>query len=127
MLTPKEAFKVNFLQKCAEEGLTLEEVHEGVKELLEQEKRAFPGEGLLGKAVENIMGAGRDAAGLATRTALIGGLVAPPALGFGTGYMLGKSTDVSDEDAAELKKRQLIAEYRRLTDRISKRKQSPLV
>ena len=126
MLTPKEIFKVAFLKKAAEAGLSLEETHECVKELLKQ--------GVL----DQIFGAGRDtfnkvldlggdAIKKLTTVGLGAGIIAPPALGFAAGHGLAALTDVSDEDAKESKKRQLIAEYQRLGKDIQNRKKVPLV
>lgn len=130
MLKPKEIFKVAFLKAAAERGLTLEETHECVKragDLLEW----IPGGSFLLDAAKQTWGKGldvtSDAAKLGVRGLLGTALIAPPALGYGAGRLAGAMTDVSDEDAAEGKKRQLIAEYQRLAKDIQNRKKVPLV
>jgi len=122
MLTQREAFKVAFLHKCAELGLTLEETHQVVK-------RAG--------VVSDATGTVRDFVGNATKAILsgtvggakylVGGaLVAPPLLGYIGGHLLAKGSDLTDEDAAEAKQRQLAAEYRRLANDLNSRQKRQL-
>jgi hypothetical protein len=129
MLTPKEIFKVAFLKKAAEAGLTLEETHECVKHLLtKQAWNPLAWIADLGtKAWDKGLDVGADALKTGTRVGLGTALIAPPALGFAAGHGLAAMTDVSDEDAGEAKKRQLIAEYQRLAKDIQNRKKVPLI
>lgn len=130
------AFKAAFLNRCAEEGLTLDQVHERVKTALAQaeekygekqaeEKSWFPSLGggtalgwLLGKGDLGAAGAGTVAGALMP--------YAIPAVGLGTaalaggGLMLGKHLAEAGEDpmaAEEIKARELIGEYKRLSDK----------
>lgn len=132
MLKPKEIFKVAFLKAAAEAGLTLEETHECVK-LAEgtgiEDMIPFASmfKNWANSAVNKTLDVGADAAKFGLKGLMGAALIAPPALGYGAGRLAGAMTDVSDEDAAEAKKRQLIAEYQRLAKDIQNRKKVPLV
>lgn len=130
MLKPKEIFKVAFLKAAAERGLTLEETHECVK-VAEGILDWIPGGSIASNIINQTYNKGLDVAGDVSKFGLKGllgtALIAPPAIGYGAGRLAGAMTDVSDEDAAEGKKRQLIAEYQRLAKDIQNRKKVPLV
>lgn len=150
------SFKVAFLSRCAEEGLTLEQIHERVKTAVAkaeakygQVKEAGAGKGIavglglglpsaaaLWKAWPNI-GSGFTSwlAGADPATAAAAGVLAPkegekgwtwPIVGLGlaglagTGLAAGKYLATSQEDPLaeeEIKNRELINEYKRLSDR----------
>lgn len=126
MLKPKEIFKVAFLKAAAEAGLTLEETHECVKQALNIPFLSTA-EGMLRDFFNKGLDVSSDAAKLGVRGLIGTALIAPPALGYVAGRTTGMMTDVSDEDAAEGKKRQLIAEYQRLAKDIKNRRKVPLV
>lgn len=109
MLTAKEAFKIGFLAKCAEDGLTPDQMLARVKAAKDAfEKRAFIG-GLLGSAAGAVGGAAKTVAGYGIPLAL----AAPPILGGLAGYGLAKATDVDDTDVDDIKNRELVEEYKR--------------
>lgn len=109
MLTAKEAFKIGFLAKCAEDGLTPDEMLSRVTQAKAAiEKRAFIG-GLLGSAAGAVGGAAKNVAGYGIPLAL----AAPPILGGLAGYGLAKATDVDDTDVEDIKNRELVEEYKR--------------
>lgn len=109
MLTARQQLKFAILHKCAEAGLSPEETLELVKTAADSlEKDA----GVFGSTLSGI------------GSALKYGL---PVLGLGAagvgaagGYALGQLGDVSDEQIAEEKKRELIDAYRNATDRVQR-------
>lgn len=109
MLTAKEAFKVGFLSRCADMGLNDEETHELVKKALDLGIGSALG--ALGTLAEKPLSFGLTAA-----------MIAPPAIGAGMGYGLSQLTDADDTDVDELRKSELIDEYRRLADQIRQKK-----
>lgn len=123
-MTDREAFRLGFYLRCAEEGLSPLEA-----ERVAMEKAAiWPllAAGALGTAaavpaMAPTIGMGAGAlGGLA--------LAAPPALGYAAGAMGAKAMDGSlfssydseDPVIESAKKRELADEYRRLTDRIKR-------
>lgn len=127
-------FKVAFLQRCAEEGLSLDQINERVKTALAKAEEKFGTEKSAGKATDILAGAGLGwlvgegnpiGAGVG---ALAGGLkdyVVPAAIGgsallAGGGLLAGKSLAESQEDplaAEEVKAQELAREYKRLADK----------
>lgn len=111
MLTPRDAFKVGFLRRCIEDGLSIEQAHERVKVALD--KLALFGE--LAKGVT-------EAGGKLLDTGINWGvplaLAGPPVLGGVAGYGLSKATDIDDVSVDEIKKREIIDELKRQTDRL---------
>jgi hypothetical protein len=118
MLTPREAFKVGFLARCAEDGLTPDQMLSRVKLAAEMfEKRAF-----LGKLLDKGVDAGLGAAGGMARLGGLAAVIAPPVLGAMGGYGLAKATDVDDTDVDEIKKRELVEEYQRQAAKMHRQK-----
>lgn len=118
MLTPKEAFKVGFLTRCVEDGLTPDQMLSAVKLAADMfEKRAFIGS-LLGKGVDTAAGA----AGSLGRMGAVGALLAPPILGGVAGYGLARATDVDDTDVDAIKNRELVEEYQRQAAKMHRQK-----
>jgi hypothetical protein len=128
MLTPCQAFKAAFLHRCVEQGLTLEQTHELVKQACHElenpgEKTAF----IWPWIKENIPGvevasniAGGLAHGMASRLpglALAGYVGIPAALGGAAGYGISQLEGLNDEDADEIKIQEKIEAYRRAADR----------
>lgn len=109
MSDPKRAFRVGFLQKCAEAGLTLEETCE----LASQIKQAFWGEHLLGKGVDALS----NATGMLPGIALTG-MLAAPAAGYAGGRLYSKATDIDEDELDEIKKREIIDLYRQETQKL---------
>ena len=119
MLTPKEAFKVGFLTRCVEDGLTPDQMLSRAKLAMDMfEKQAFIGS-LLNKGVES----GAGALGSLGRMGMLGAVVAPPVLGGMAGYGLAKATDVDDTDVDAIKNRELVEEYRRQAAKLHRQKQ----
>jgi hypothetical protein len=118
-LTPREAFKVGFLSRCVEDGLTLEQAHQRVKEAQEKIALSIPGADIPGKLI--------DAAGSIAKPALGWGiplaLAAPPVVGGLAGYAASKATDIDDTDVDEVKRRELINEYKKQTKKLLRDRQ----
>jgi len=102
----RDAFKVGFLSRCVEDGLSLEEAHERVKVAMDKLAGLTD---LPGKIV--------DLAKPVLSTGLAYGIpaaiAAPPILGGLAGYGASKLTDVDDTDVDEIKKQEVIDEYKR--------------
>jgi hypothetical protein len=137
-MTPKEAFRIGFLRRCAEMGLDgggiakLAQV--GLARVKEAKKDDSPvsllsgiGKSMtegLGKTIVGIPGAAAGAvqsagsgllsgAGMLGQYGLLGLALGPPALGAAAGYGLARATDIDDEDVDSVKQQELIDEYRR--------------
>jgi hypothetical protein len=91
-LDARAAYKLGFLTRCAEEGLSAQEVNSRI------EKTA---EGILSR-LTSLPGA-----------ALIGAVP----VGFGAGYLLSDITAPPADTPEDIKYRELMAAYRRATDR----------
>ncbi len=103
-MEPREAFKIGFLSRCVEEGLSQEKTAELI------EKSA----GLEG-LVEGAKAVVYPAAALA--------LAAPPTLGGLAAYFNNKAVDTADEgDVDEIKKRELRESYRRMAEQLRQSK-----
>ena len=141
-MTPRQSFKTAFLLRCADEGLTLEQTHERVKQALAAatQKRAGLGDlpwgaaggGLLGygaggSSTSSLAGAAaghafhKDPTG-AMKMLAIGGLAIPAAVGVLGGKMLAEAKkDPLTVDEARTNEE--LAELQRLTDRANRMKQ----
>jgi hypothetical protein len=115
-LQTREAFKVGFLARCAETGMSPQQMLQTVKEA--QEKLAFIG-GMVDKAVDLGRGAVTTAAGWGLPLAL----AAPPALGGVIGYGLGRAADIDDLDVQDIREQELLNEYARQTSKLQRDKQ----
>lgn len=120
MLTAQEAFKVGFLARCVEDGLSPERMLQSVKVAADlMEKRAF-----LGTLVEKGLDAVKGVGGAALQYGVPLAVAAPPILGGMAGYGLAKATDIDDTDVADVKSHELIDEYRRQAEAVRRRQAS---
>ena len=119
MRSAQEAFKLGFLSNCVERGLSIEEMRSRVKTAMDSldsfEKRGIAGEQTISKLLE-ILGA-------SSKYALGALAFAPPAIGAAGGSMTSKLTDVDDDDIGDVKKEELIDEYRRQARKLRQTKQ----
>lgn len=97
MLTPRDAFKVGFLARCAEEGLTAPQIADRVKVAADKFASFLGG---LGSATGSVLSTGIPLA-----------LAAPVALGGVAGYGLSRMTDIDDTDVDEIKNTELLDTY----------------
>lgn len=109
MLEPKDAFKVGFLHRCAEAGLSRDEIRDTVKTA--QDKLAS----LLG-------GVAGPLASAATSIGAPMALLAPPLLGGAAGYALSRATDIDDTDVKDVQDRELLDTYKTESDRLRRQK-----
>lgn len=100
-MDPVQRVKIAFLLKCADDGLTAEEILYLVKTALHN-KEAFG----IGEAAKGL--------GWLGSSALTAGLLAPTIAGAGAGYGLAKMHSDEDADVAAAKQEELEDEYRRL-------------
>lgn len=118
-LTSDQAFKVGFLLRCAEEGLSNDETHRRVK--LAFEKRA-----ILPQLAAGAAGLAGGVASAGGKLISLGGKVMPlaaglallaPILGGGAiGYLSAKSTEGGPDLVERAKHEEIIGEYERLAD-----------
>lgn len=118
-MSPTEAFKVAFLMRCADEGLTIEQTHQRVKTALARvrsEKRAFIG--------STLGGAGQFMSGAAAlgKPLLLTGLALPAMAGIMGGKLLADAKKDS-MTVDEAKTDEELSEIQRLTDRARRLKQ----
>lgn len=114
MLSPRDAFRVGFLERCAAAGLGPRQTLDVVKQA--EAKLA----GLVGDVAKP---AGRLLGGVAGAVAGYGvpaALAAPPILGGLAGYGLARATDLDDVDIDDVKDNEIIDEYRRQADRLNR-------
>jgi hypothetical protein len=132
MLTEEQAFKIGFLQRCAEDGLTIEETKQRVKLALHiarggtLEKRAIlpflmnAGTYLGGQAL-NLGGRALQTVPSLLSTAGTVGLAAPLAAGAGTGYLAAKALTPDNSVVEDAKQDEIMGEYERLADEARRR------
>ncbi len=114
-MRPNEAFKLGFLTRCVEEGLSPEDTVKLVKSASD----CFNKES--GIVSDTIGTAGKVIGSLGT-PALIGAAALPPALGGLAAYFHNKATDTDAEEVEEVKKKELIQTYQRMADQLRRHK-----
>src|SRR5687767_11511103 len=115
MLTPREAFKVGFLRRCADAGMTAEETHYSVKQATAMLKSGIANE-LLMKPYQTTLDVAGGTAKSLGNLGIWGALIGPAAVGGAAGYGLSRLTDIDDTDVDAIKTRELIDEYHRQRD-----------
>jgi len=127
MLTDLETFKAGFLTRCVEEGISTDEALSRVKSASAQldamEKQAeIPGYGVLKDILKGVAGLATPVVQKATDIGSSAALFGPPILGGLAGYGVSKMTDVDEEDVDDIKKQELIDEYRRQAEKLRQSK-----
>ena len=120
-MTNKEAFKIGFLMKCAEEGLTPSQVEERITQKVEMIKKA-ENVAMVKKAdpdSRGLVGTGYDALKTILGKAWPLAVAAPWVVGGVGGYALSKAQD-DIYSVEEAKKREEIAEYYRAIDQLNR-------
>jgi hypothetical protein len=122
-MTPQEAFKLGFLARCVEGGLSDEQTNALAKRAAdlvgEQEKSAEGIADAVGKTIGGVMEAG----GKAVYPLAALALATPPALGGLAAYFKNQATDIDEDDVESVKKQELIAQYKRMADQLRRQKQ----
>lgn len=113
-LTPVEAFKVGFLLKCAEDGLTPEQILARVRDM----RSGLTKQAVIGGLIDRALDAGSGIAKSVASYGIPAALIAPPAIGALGGYALSKATDIDDTDVSGIKNQEVVDEYKRQTDRL---------
>ena len=104
-----------------ENGFSIEEMRSQVKAASDTLKQAEKSAAFNKAALFGFGELADDAGDVAKNVANLGItslLLAPPALGAAAGYTHSKLSDVDDEDVEDVKKRELIDEYRRQAEKI---------
>ena len=114
-MTPRQEFKVAFLTRCAAAGLTPDQVADAAEEMADTlSKTAFVGEAA--RAAGGLFNAGSKALGVGVGWGLPIAIMAPLAAGYGAGHLAGRLRSTADDaDPEEVKRQELIDEYRRQT------------
>lgn len=124
-MRPQEAFKLGFLARCVEEGLSPEQTHALAKQAADCfTKQAFldflnnPAKATVdtGKSTVDLL---KGSIPLALAAAAV-----PPAVGGLAAYMANSATDVDDNSAVEdVKKQELIDNYKRMAEQLNRQSQ----
>ena len=114
-MTEKEAFKIGFLLKCAEDGLTVDQVESRIQQRASSIKKEAGGWDL----AKSVLGGGINLAGKVLDKAFWPAVIAPPLLGIAGAYGLSRAQD-DTYDVDEAKKREEIAAYRRAIDQLNR-------
>lgn len=112
MLSSRDAFKVGFLGRCVERGMSPSQIKEAADKLA----------GLLGDAVGAVGGAAKGVTNAALGWGIPLAAAAPPVLGGMAGFGLAKATDIDDTDIDDIKDREVIDEYRRQAERLNRQR-----
>lgn len=104
-MEPREAFKIGFMSRCIEEGLS-------------QEKTAE----LMEKAADGWGSGFVDAAKAVLYPATALALAAPPTMGGLAAYFKNKTLDSDTNDVEEIKQKEMADSYRRMTDQLQRSK-----
>ena len=94
-MTPREAFKIGFLMQCADEGLSGEQTAGRISQLADRLEKAAG----LGDVLDT------------AKSGLVTSLAIPVAAGAGIGYLAHRAA-VPEVDEDDVKKRELIDEFR---------------
>ena len=119
-LSPRDQFKVAFLEKCAEEGLTPDEILEKVKTAQSRVKHA---EDSIFKTLMGLGGSTLTGAGTALQNVgLPLALMAPPVVGALGGRALAKLQEPTDDTVKDIQHEELMSEYRRQIKQLEREK-----
>jgi len=117
------AFKVGFLTKLAEIGVTPNEFNERIKQAFDPLTMLLAGAGGATEAGQKVIGTGVDVGGSLLKNLAYAGLLGPLALGGTAGALEAKMTSPSAEDIEALQNAELAAKYEQLTRAIKGRMQ----
>lgn len=115
-MTPEDAYKVGFLLRCADEGLTQDEILVRVRQARGISKEAlWPSvAAATGSGVANMGGRAMAAVPSLLQAGTVLGLGLPLAGGAAAGYTLAKATNNNKNDVEEAKQDEIEGEYYRL-------------
>lgn len=127
-MRPDEAFKLGFLARCVEEGFTPEQTATLAKKAEDMfVKTAFIAEisRQLTDPVKNTANAAQSVVNLSSSLLPYGLMLAaiPPAIGGVAAYAKNKAIDVGEDEVEQVKKRELIDTYSRMSDELKRQKE----
>ena len=121
-MSTREEFRRGFLRKCAEAGLTADQIAQLANAAADQlagTKTAFD----LGMLLNNPITSGLSSAASSLGSAALPvALVGPPVLGGLAGYGLARATDMDDTSVAEVQKQETIDELRRAREMLARKR-----
>ena len=109
-----DAFKLGFLARCVEEGLSPAQTCALAKQAEEKQGFANPLKGMGATALSAVDSLFWPAAGAA--------LMLPPTIGGGLAYLVDKSMNADTLDVDDVQKKELIAEYARMQSDLLRQK-----
>lgn len=121
----KEAFKLGFLARCVEEGLTPEQTHALAKQAAEGEVAP------LSWLTRQVTAPIKDVASTSQSVAdavkshlplLALGAAVPPALGGAAAYLAHHATDADATDVKQVSQQELTDTYRRMAEQLQRKK-----
>jgi hypothetical protein len=127
-MQPHEAFKLGFLSRCVEEGLSPEQTHG----LAKSAAAVFSKEAFVREALGQVTGTVKDTAEAGKSVVELGksmwplaalAVGVPAGAGALTAYLQNAATDVDSTDVAEAKQQELVDTYRRMADQLGRQKQ----
>jgi len=121
-LTPREAFKIGFMMRCAEDGLGPAEVQDRIQKIAAALEKQAVLEPLSGKTVSSSLG-GLD--GLA-RLGLGTAVTVPIGLGLLGGYLLNRARE-AEVDEEDVRTRELIDELKHWSRRARERQKAKML
>lgn len=112
-LSPQEAFRVGFVARCIENGLTdLDQIAAAAAQARAKVASFADAAVSVGKAVLSpLLSYGLPLAA-----------IAPPVVGGLAGYGLARATDVDDTGVADIKQQELLRAYKTETDKLKRQK-----
>jgi DNA helicase TIP49 (TBP-interacting protein) len=127
-MQPHEAFKLGFLSRCVEEGLSPEQINGLAKSAAEfLGKQAFVREaiGQVTGTVKDTADAGKSVVEFGKSMWPLAALAVgvPAGAGALTAYLQNAATDVDATDVEEAKQQELMDTYRRMADQLGRKKQ----
>jgi len=114
-MQPREAFRIGFLARCVEEGLSPEDTRRLAKSAASLFTKEADSPVTLRGLVEAAKGVGYPT--------LAAAAIAPPAIGGLTAYLNNSAQDVDATDIDEIKQRELAQIYRRMSEQLRRKQQ----
>lgn len=127
-MLPNEAFRLGFMARCVEEGLSADETYALSKTAsASMEKLGFTkwiAEQALGPFNETAKTTKNMADAVSSAMPFVGmGLMAPPVLGGTAAWLVNHATDTDGSDVEEAKQHELIDTYNRMSGQLQRQKQ----
>lgn len=118
------AFKLGFLKKLAEDGITPDEFHGLIKQAFDPLAAMVSGVGGATDIGTKLMSTGADVGGSVLKNLAYAGLIAPVVLGGTAGAIEARLTSPSVEDLEAMRRAELAAKYEQMSHVIRQRLQA---